>query len=93
MTFSGWVATVAGWYVSEIGRQPFLVQGVLRTAEAASAVPPPQIAQTLAIYLVVYVLLIVAYISVLRYMAEKPIEDPGSSPARRGERPVAAGAE
>ena len=28
MTFSGWVATVAGWYVSEIGRQPWLVQGV-----------------------------------------------------------------
>ena len=35
MTFSGWVATVAGWYVSEVGRQPFLVYGYLRTAEAA----------------------------------------------------------
>jgi cytochrome d ubiquinol oxidase subunit I len=93
MTFSGWVATVAGWYVSEIGRQPFLVQGALRTAEAASAVPPPQIAQTLAIYLIVYVLLIVAYISVLRYMAEKPIEDPATPPAQRGTRAVAAGAE
>jgi cytochrome d ubiquinol oxidase subunit I len=27
MTFSGWVATLAGWYVTEIGRQPFLVYG------------------------------------------------------------------
>jgi cytochrome bd ubiquinol oxidase subunit I len=29
MTFSGWVATLAGWYVTEIGRQPYLVYGVL----------------------------------------------------------------
>jgi cytochrome bd ubiquinol oxidase subunit I len=29
MTFSGWVATLAGWYVTEIGRQPWLVHGVL----------------------------------------------------------------
>ena len=33
MTFSGWVATLAGWYVTEIGRQPFLVYGLLRTAD------------------------------------------------------------
>ena len=32
MTFSGWVATLAGWWVTEIGRQPFLVYGMLRTA-------------------------------------------------------------
>ncbi|HET7774240.1 MAG TPA: cytochrome ubiquinol oxidase subunit I, partial [Burkholderiaceae bacterium] len=36
MTFSGWVATVAGWYVTEIGRQPYLVYGVMTTAQAAS---------------------------------------------------------
>ena len=36
MTFSGWVATVAGWYVTEIGRQPFIVFGLLRTADVAS---------------------------------------------------------
>ncbi len=88
MTFSGWVATVAGWYVSEVGRQPFLVQGYLRTAEAASSVPAPHIALTLTAYLIVYALLIVAYVSVLRYMAEKPLEDltrpvrlPGQKPA------------
>jgi cytochrome d ubiquinol oxidase subunit I len=28
MAFSGWVATLAGWYTTEIGRQPWLVQGV-----------------------------------------------------------------
>jgi cytochrome d ubiquinol oxidase subunit I len=40
MTLSGWVATVAGWYVTEIGRQPYLVYGVLTTAEAAAKIPP-----------------------------------------------------
>ena len=40
MTFSGWVATVAGWYVTEIGRQPYIVYGLVRTADVASATPP-----------------------------------------------------
>ena len=39
MTFSGWVATVAGWYVTEIGRQPFIVYGLIRTADVVSDVP------------------------------------------------------
>jgi cytochrome bd ubiquinol oxidase subunit I len=37
MTFSGWIATLAGWYVTEIGRQPWLVTGVLSTKQAAHA--------------------------------------------------------
>ncbi|MDF6847228.1 cytochrome ubiquinol oxidase subunit I, partial [Escherichia coli] len=51
MTFSGWVAVVAGWYVTEIGRQPWLVYGVLTTAQAASSVPARMIGSTLAMYL------------------------------------------
>jgi cytochrome d ubiquinol oxidase subunit I len=76
MTFSGWVATVAGWYVTEIGRQPFVVYGLLRTAEVASKVPAPTIALTLAMYLALYLALIVAYIGVLKYMTEKPLDEP-----------------
>ena len=72
MTFSGWVATVAGWYVTEIGRQPFIVYGLLRTADVASTVPAPMIALTLTLYVTVYLALIVAYVGVLKYMAEKP---------------------
>jgi cytochrome bd ubiquinol oxidase subunit I len=71
MTFAGWVATVAGWYVTEIGRQPYLVYGVLTTAQAASTVPAGMIASTLFMYLVVYVALLVMYISVVFYMAKK----------------------
>lgn len=71
MTFSGWIATVAGWYVTEIGRQPYLVYGVLKTSEAASGVPGPMIALTLALYLTVYLALTAAYISVVFYLARK----------------------
>jgi cytochrome d ubiquinol oxidase subunit I len=39
MSFSGWVATLAGWYTTEIGRQPWLVTGVLSTKDAVSDVP------------------------------------------------------
>ncbi len=73
MSFSGWVATVAGWYVTEIGRQPFIVYGLVRTADvAATNVSSPMIAASLAMYLTVYIALIVAYVGVLKYMAEKP---------------------
>ncbi len=74
MTFSGWVATVAGWYVTEIGRQPYIVYGLIRTADVASTVPSPMIALTLAMYVTLYLALIVAYIGVVKYMAEKPAD-------------------
>jgi len=74
MTFSGWLATLAGWYVTEIGRQPFVVYGLLRTSEVATDLAPPLIALTLTAYLVVYALLLVAYVGVLKYMAEHPVE-------------------
>jgi cytochrome bd ubiquinol oxidase subunit I len=71
MTFSGWVATLAGWYVTEIGRQPWLVQGVLTTKQAVASIPTPMLAGTLAMYITVYLMLLVAYISVLFYLARK----------------------
>jgi cytochrome d ubiquinol oxidase subunit I len=74
MTFSGWVATLAGWYVTEIGRQPYIIFGLVRTAEVASSTAASHIALTLAGYLVLYVALIGAYIAVLSYMSEKPLE-------------------
>ena len=84
MTFAGWVALVAGWYVTEIGRQPWLVTGVMTTLEAASKVPAPKIALSLALYLTMYAALIVAYISVVFYLArhkkhaDKPFGDEAS---------------
>lgn len=70
-TFSGWIATVAGWYVTEIGRQPWLVSGVLRTVDAISDVPAPVIGISLSMYLTIYVLLMMAFITTLFHMARK----------------------
>ncbi|MFY8140440.1 MAG: cytochrome ubiquinol oxidase subunit I, partial [Caulobacter sp.] len=60
MSFSGWLATLAGWYTTEIGRQPWLVTGVLTTKQAIADVPAPMVLSTLLMYLAVYVLLIAA---------------------------------
>lgn len=73
MTFSGWVATLAGWYVTEIGRQPWLVNGVLTTEEAVTALPASNVGLSLTLYLTVYALLLAAYIHTLRAMARKSI--------------------
>ena len=74
MTFSGWVATIAGWYVTEIGRQPFLVTGVLTTADAVTDIAPDNVMFTLVLYLTVYVALLIAYIKTLFLMARRSVE-------------------
>ena len=85
MTFAGWVALIAGWYVTEIGRQPWLVSGILTAADAASKVTAPRIALTLSVYLTLYAALIVAYVSVVFYLArhkthaDKPFGDVGEA--------------
>ncbi|MEL6337520.1 MAG: cytochrome ubiquinol oxidase subunit I [Pseudomonadota bacterium] len=90
MTFSGWIATLAGWYVTEIGRQPWLVTGVLNTSEAAGPVGAPIIFGSLVAYLSVYVFLLVAYLGVLAYLARKnsPAGDGQAKP--EGGHPAAA---
>lgn len=74
MTFAGWIATVAGWYTTEIGRQPWLVQGVLMTADAVSDVSAGMVATTLIAYVLVYITLIVAFIGTVFYLARKARE-------------------
>ncbi len=71
MTFSGWLATLAGWYTTEIGRQPWLVQGVLTTEMAVADVPGAMVASTLIAYLIVYAILLTAYMSAIFYLARK----------------------
>ncbi len=92
MTFAGWVATLSGWYVTEIGRQPWLVTGVLSTAQAASNVSGGMIASTLTMYLLIYALLITAYVSVLFHLAgsgTKAVATPsGAGVAGSGGAPV-----
>jgi cytochrome d ubiquinol oxidase subunit I len=74
MAFSGWVATLAGWYVTEIGRQPWLVTGVLTTEAAVGDIAAPMVMATLMAYLAVYLFLMIAYISVIYYLARRAAE-------------------
>ena len=53
---AGLVAILAGWITTEVGRQPWVVYGVMRTADAVSAHSLDQVALTLAIFVVVYFL-------------------------------------
>jgi cytochrome d ubiquinol oxidase subunit I len=68
-TFSGWVAVLAGWLVTEIGRQPWLVTGILRTSEAAGAVSGAELGASLTGYVLAYSLMLLAYLVVITHLA------------------------
>src|SRR5690606_9823179 len=51
---SGFVAVIAGWVTTEVGRQPFTVYGLLRTAQSASPLEAPAVATSLLIFIIVY---------------------------------------
>ena len=70
-TFSGWIATLAGWMVTEIGRQPWLVTGVLRTADAVGPASGAYLGASLTAYIITYVLMLFAYLFVLTHLAGK----------------------
>jgi cytochrome d ubiquinol oxidase subunit I len=70
-TFSGWIATLAGWMVTEVGRQPWLVTGVLRTDEAVGKVSGAYLGASLMGYVITYTLMFIAYMVVLTHLAGK----------------------
>ena len=70
-TFSGWVATLAGWLVTEIGRQPWLVTGILRTADAVGEASGAELGASLTAYVLTYGALLLAYMVTLTHMARK----------------------
>ena len=81
MTFSGWVAVVAGWYVTEIGRQPYIVTGVLTTADAATKIAGGIVLSSLVMYLLLYFALIISYIGVVFYLAREADKPKVTSPS------------
>jgi cytochrome d ubiquinol oxidase subunit I len=54
MAPAGFIAVVAGWFVTEVGRQPYLIQGIMRSEEAVSPVPGPAVAMSLAAFFLAY---------------------------------------
>ena len=70
-TFAGWIATLAGWLVTEIGRQPWLATGILRTAKAVGEASGAELGASFTAYVLTYSALLVAYLVVLTHMAGK----------------------
>jgi cytochrome bd ubiquinol oxidase subunit I len=70
-TFSGWVATLAGWMVTEIGRQPWLVTGILRTRDAVGDASGAEIGASLTGYILTYAALLLSYMVVITHLSGK----------------------
>jgi cytochrome d ubiquinol oxidase subunit I len=90
----GFVAVIAGWMVTESGRQPWIVQGVLRTAEATSPVIGASIAGTLALFVIVYGIVFsmgIYYIN--RLIAQGPIGAAIEDTENFGGGPISASAD
>ena len=83
---SGLIAVLAGWIVTEVGRQPFTVYGLLRTAESASPLDAPAVAMSLLAFVVVYFAVFGMGIWYLLRLMNKPPEahelPPGDEPIR-----------
>ena len=74
MTFSGWVAVLAGWYVTEIGRQPWMVYGVIKTQEVVADHGAGTLISSLIAYGLMYAFLLFSYIKAIFYLAGKPAQ-------------------
>ncbi len=87
MTPSGLIAVLAGWFVTEIGRQPYLVYGMMRTSEGVSPVPGASVGTSLALFVLVYGVVFGAGLYyVLKLIRHGPVEV--ERPAREGEATV-----
>ncbi|KFL88206.1 putative Cytochrome bd2, subunit I [Acetobacter malorum] len=73
MAPAGFIAMLCGWVTTEVGRQPFTVYGLLRTADSASPVAAGSIASTLVVFVIVYFIVFASGISILlRGFAQEP---------------------
>ena len=91
---SGFVAVLAGWISAEVGRQPYVVYGVLRTADAVSPVPAGSVALSLLFFMVVYAIVFTAgALYILRLMANGPDteEEPPKETSEPPGSPLATG--
>ena len=82
-TFSGWGATLAGWITTEMGRQPWLVTGVLRTKDAVGEISGAELGASLTGYILTYATLFIAYMVVLTHLAGQGAapDDPSAAAA------------
>lgn len=93
MSPAGFVAVLAGWIVTEVGRQPWVVYGVLRTEDAVSPVGAGEVSISLLVYLVVYAIVFSAGVLYILRMIGKGPEAVAAEPpdaARAPGTPLAA---
>ena len=70
---AGFIALLAGWFTTEVGRQPFTVYGLLRTADSASPLAAPAVGSSLLAFVIVYFIVYAAGLTYLfRLMAAPP---------------------
>src|ERR1051325_9651804 len=70
---AGFIAVLAGWVTPEVGRQPFTVYGLLRTADSVSPLAAPAVASSLIAFIIVYFTIFAAgIVYILRLMAAPP---------------------
>jgi cytochrome d ubiquinol oxidase subunit I len=89
---SGFIAVLAGWVVTETGRQPYTVYGLLRTADSVSPVAAPAVGTSLVAFALVYFIIFVAgVLYILRLMADSPdsLQTPVEGPIRAAGPPAA----
>ena len=68
-----YIATTAGWWTAELGRQPWVVHGLLRTADSLSPLQAPAVATSLVAFIVVYFIVFGAgVLYILRLMSHSP---------------------
>ncbi|MGA8960258.1 MAG: cytochrome ubiquinol oxidase subunit I [Pseudolabrys sp.] len=87
----GFVAVIAGWIVTECGRQPWIAHGLLRTADATSPVPGATIAGTLALFVIAYGVVFsfgIYYIN--RLIAQGPTGSAAEEPGHFSANPISA---
>ncbi|MDB5563217.1 MAG: cytochrome ubiquinol oxidase subunit [Hyphomicrobiales bacterium] len=78
MAPAGFVAVIAGWVVTENGRQPFTIYGLLRTSDSLSPIAAPAVATSLIAFILVYFIVFGAGVFyLLRLMRRPPIEEDG----------------
>lgn len=71
MTPAGLVATVAGWWVVEIGRQPWLVYGLVRTEQVVSPLPAEKVMLSLTLFVLTYAVVLWAFLHFYRKLVRK----------------------
>ncbi|MFK8040035.1 MAG: cytochrome ubiquinol oxidase subunit I [Rickettsiaceae bacterium] len=71
MSFSGWISTVAGWYVTEIGRQPYIIYNVIEIFEVVTNSPKENVASILIMYLALYIFLTILFVFMVFFLSKK----------------------